>query len=100
MAEGDDGFIELLLDSKETIARLHTCLKKVLRLQERNSAERRPLEVPGNTEDRLQTNPRIKLPKLNLLTFNGNLLHWQEFWDIFDSAVNQQNISQRSAVTL
>ena len=25
--------------------------------------------------------------------FNGNLLHWQEFWDIFDSAVHQQDIS-------
>ena len=29
-AEGDNGFIELLLDSKETIACLHIHLKKVL----------------------------------------------------------------------
>jgi len=36
------------------------------------------------------------LPKLSLPTFDGNLLHWQEFWDIFDSTVNQQNISNVS----
>ena len=40
-----------------------------------------------------QSNPRMKLPKLNLLIFDGDLLHWQEFWDIFDSAVHQQDIS-------
>jgi len=38
----------------------------------------------------------MKLPKLNLPTFDCNLLHWQEFWDIFDSAINQQNISNVS----
>ena len=29
-----------------------------------------------------QPNSRMKLPKLSLPTFDGDLLHWQEFWNI------------------
>ena len=35
----------------------------------------------------------MKLPKLDLPTFNGNLLGWQEFWDIFNSTIHQQSLS-------
>ena len=30
----------------------------------------------------------VKLPKLNLQSFNGDILEFQEFWDSFDSAIN------------
>ena len=30
-----------------------------------------------------------KLPKLNLPIFSGNPLHWQSFWDSFDTAVHR-----------
>ena len=40
-----------------------------------------------------QLNPQMKLPKLNLLTFDVDLLHQQIFWDIFESTVHQQDIS-------
>jgi len=53
-AEGDDGFVELLLDSKETSGRLQACLKKVFRLQER--AERRPLPREPLAEEKKPTN--------------------------------------------
>ncbi|XP_071176443.1 uncharacterized protein [Mytilus edulis] len=32
-----------------------------------------------------------KLPKLNLPTFDGNVLEWQSFWDSFDSAIHNNN---------
>ena len=32
---------------------------------------------------------RAKLPKLEVRKFGGRLQEWQEFWDSFDSAVNQ-----------
>jgi hypothetical protein len=32
---------------------------------------------------------RAKLPKLEVKKFGGKLQEWQEFWDSFDSAVNQ-----------
>ena len=35
----------------------------------------------------------MKLLTLNLPTFNGDLLYWQEFWDVFDSTIHQQSIS-------
>ena len=44
------------------------------------------LQSPDHGEQ--QSNPQMKLPKLNLPTFNGNLLQWQEFRNLFDSAVH------------
>jgi hypothetical protein len=35
------------------------------------------------------SNKNVKLPKLQLVKFDGNMLKWQEFWDSFDSSVNQ-----------
>ena len=89
-AEGDDGIIELLLDLKEIAARLQARLNKGLRQKER--AERQPLEKREEPVEQ-QPNSWMKLLKLNLPTFDGNLLHWQEFWDIFDSVVHHQDIS-------
>ena len=90
--EGDDGIIELLLDSKEMTAHLQAYLNKVLRLKEKLEGwPLKNLQSPDHGEQ--QPNPRMGLPILNLPTFDGNLLQWQEFWDIFDFIVHQQNIS-------
>ena len=35
----------------------------------------------------------MKLPKLNLPTFDSNILQWREFWDLFNSAIHEQEIS-------
>ena len=35
------------------------------------------------------TRGRVKLPKLSIPSFNGNITKWMRFWDSFDSAVNQ-----------
>jgi len=86
-AEGDDGYIELLLDLKETIGHLQVHLRKVLRLQDKVAEKQRPLEISDE-----QANMRVKLPKLNLLMLDGDLLHWQELWDIFNTTVNQRRI--------
>ena len=70
------------MDLKETTARLRVCLNKALRMMEK--AERQPLENEGEPKGEpteLQPNPPMKLPKLSLPVFDGNLLHWQEFWD-------------------
>ena len=78
-ADSDDGLIELLLDSNETVARLQGRLAQVLRKQEKGL---RPL-LPNTTETLEQRNKvtsQIKLPKMNLPVFDGNILCWQEFW--------------------
>ncbi|XP_073955010.1 uncharacterized protein [Choristoneura fumiferana] len=33
-----------------------------------------------------------KLPKLDLPTFDGNLLRWQEFWDQYKSNIHERNL--------
>ena len=33
--------------------------------------------------------PTIKLPKLELQKFNGNILRWQEFWDSFEASIHR-----------
>ena len=32
--------------------------------------------------------PRVKLPKLSLKKFNGDLTQWVTFWDIFESSIH------------
>ena len=32
--------------------------------------------------------PCIKLPKLELSKFDGNILKWQEFWDMYEATIN------------
>jgi len=36
---------------------------------------------------------KIKLPKLNFPTFDGDILRSQEFWDVYKSAVHEQELS-------
>ena len=32
----------------------------------------------------------VKLPKINIPTFDGEMLHWQTFWEQFGIAVDEQ----------
>ena len=93
-ADGDDGIVELILDSNETVARLQGRLAQVLRKQEK-SAKALPVKATeplDNPEPREKVTSQIRLPKLNLPTFDGNILCWQEFWDVFNSSVHEQEI--------
>ena len=74
--EGDDGLIELLLDLKEMASCLIARLTKVTRLQER--AQERPLTSMREPSEREQTNcsVQMKLPKLQLPIFEGDILQW------------------------
>jgi len=33
---------------------------------------------------------QVNLPKLQFLSFDGDLQQWQEYWDVFDASVHQQ----------
>ena len=73
-AEGDDGFIKLLLDSSETVSQLQGRLSQVLRKQER-STPTKPECSRTSVEMEPKVKPQVKLPKLNLPNFDGNILH-------------------------
>ena len=36
----------------------------------------------------LYSGPKVKLPKLSLKTFNGDLTTWTTFWDTFESSIH------------
>ena len=40
-----------------------------------------------------RTSNNTKLPKLNLPTFNGDVLQWQSFFDSFTAAIDNKNIA-------
>ena len=44
----------------------------------------------------LSADSQMHLPKLHLANFDGNILRWPEFWNVFESSVDKQNISKVS----
>ena len=48
--------------------------------------------MESSGESREKVTSQIRLPKLNLPTLDGNILCWQEFWDIFKSSVHEEEI--------
>jgi len=95
--DGDDGLIELLLDSHEMKVRLEGCLELDLRKLERN----RPSLAKVNDSSpgqKVEVTSQIKLPKLDSPTFYGDMLHWQEFWDVFNVAVHEQEVPKVTVI--
>ena len=88
---GDSGFIELLLDVNEMVARLQSRISQVLRRQERGIPAILESLRPFSDMDH-KVEPQVKLPKLNLPNFDGNYLNCQEFWDIFKSTIPEQDL--------
>ena len=93
-ADGKEGYVELLLDSGECIGRLKARLKRIQR--KLDIKRRTPLDPMAAVSSQhvawsvSNSGLQISLPKLQLQTFDGNLQQWQEFWDIFDASVHQQ----------
>ena len=53
------------------------------------------VQSPVNLSSQGQlSNLKVSLSKLQLLTFNGDIQQWPEFWDMFNSAVHEQTSSQ------
>lgn len=48
--------------------------------------------TPSASTDTVTREHRVKLPKLTTPTFDGNLTMWTPFWDLFDSAINQNSV--------
>ena len=93
-ADGKEGYVEILLNSGECIGRLNARLKRIQRkLEVERRAPLNPVAVATNQQvagGLSNGGLQVSLPKLQLQTFDGNLQQWQEFWEIFDAAVHQQ----------
>ena len=100
VAEGSEGYIEILMEANNLVSHLETHLKVIARIRQKARAkvlsggETETMVNPSvrmqpggyNTElitrlisSSLGENLRVNLPKLQLPVFDGNLQQWQEF---------------------
>ena len=118
IAEGEEGFIEVMFMANDTLARLKARITLISRKHEQ-AIHTRPLT--SSSQEQLQSiveqaavqaarvviqeslshsrtqndtiDTSIRLLKMQLPNFDGNVLKWPEFWDVFESSVDRQNIS-------
>ena len=108
MAEGSEGYIEILMDANEMVARLQSRFKLIARARTRIKTLTTTKEVGAivNTSGNLPSGGynieptnlgssdmgvlKVNHPKLQLPVFEGNIQQWQEFWDSFNSAIHEQ----------
>ena len=62
---------------------------------ERNNSEHSSIRETSSNHTRSPSNPteilKTKLPKLELKTFDGSILNWQQFWDRFQSSIDSNS---------
>ena len=84
--------MELAYKEKLEMERLQV---KKLRLQNEKELKCTEIEINGEESNQQNSGQRatykstVKLPKFELMKFDGNLLKWQEFWDLFHTIVNR-----------
>ena len=60
---------------------LHSKLEKVL--FDTSHKVRTLTAAPAEPGSTASDSTRIKLPKLDVITFNGSIIHWKQFWEQF-----------------
>ena len=101
VTEGEDGLIETLSNGKEVLSRLKVRITIILRkreqialqatrtvIQENLSLQAPSFQPPENVSSN-NIESSVRLPKLQLPNFDGNVLRWPEFWDIYESSVHR-----------
>ena len=109
VAGGNEGFVEMMLNSNEAVARLRARLRQIAKLRDSktvlnpeaatfqpNTLESVIQSSPHNLSSQGQLTMRVSLPKLQLVTFGGDIQQWPEFWDMFNSSVHEQNLPKVS----
>ncbi|XP_022802638.1 uncharacterized protein LOC111340115 [Stylophora pistillata] len=96
---------EDIADEIERSGRLRADATQILAAIEEQLAEQGTPPLPPMTPQHVQASlnlsqsnqssqqkvVRAKLPKLEVKKFNGKLCKWQEFWDLFESAIHQND---------
>ena len=96
-----DKRIQTVLSEEEVIGDMEESSRRLLLIEEGlslaenclvriNNAEVYPSSPQGNLSDVFNRNKSVKLPTLNLPTFQGDPLEWHHFWDIFRNAVHSR----------
>ena len=118
--EAIEQFQTTLDEESESIEEVITTISELKILKEENEKRRKELELSQNTslEQRVtqvqeqvaqlqylksgnvasiwsqsSVQGSLKPPKLEIATFNGDVLRWQEFWDTFEAAIHNTDYS-------
>ena len=84
----------LLLDSgEEALTEERSKVKKVLlKIDLKVKAVKQlPQDVESSPKLSKAEAPRIRLPKISVPSFNGNILNWTSFWEQFEVASDSQD---------
>jgi hypothetical protein len=87
--EGLEGEIQQSDENKEKIYESLTRVNKVLDAPTTPT----PAATPAAATASSDRGAKIKLPKLTLPHFNGSLMKWPTFWDSYESAVHNKDLS-------
>ena len=80
------------IDEEDELAALHSRLEKCLFHISQRVKQLSITPIPEST-CAPTSNPDgsgVRLPKLNVPTFDGNIIHWKQFWDQFNVAVHSK----------
>ena len=93
--EHEQKILEVELEAKRKMAQTEkemelkrTTVDIELKMKAEVEQKRLELEKQFGVPITRQT-PAIKLPKLELQKFDGNILKWQEFWDSFEASIHR-----------
>ena len=86
----EDAFIDVMTKIDDVLTKIYNL--------ETNNSEHSSVRQTTSNHTRSPSNPtktvKVKLPKLELKPFDGNILNWQPFWDRFQSSIDSDsNIS-------
>ena len=85
--EKDRELEKLKLEQEERIALEKLNIEKLRLERQVRSSETRKTSTSENTVNQ----GNIKLPKLELIKFDGNIFRWQEFWDSYEATIHNNN---------
>ena len=72
-----------------TLSKINEQLAKATETEDKRNTVVSHEVSPASTRV-LAAEQKVKLPKIELKTFDGNILNWQQFWDQFESSVHTQ----------
>ncbi|XP_077553123.1 uncharacterized protein LOC144167838 [Haemaphysalis longicornis] len=89
--DAEDEFTHAIEYSDKIVTCLARLKSRVKRSCNNNSGGGNPEQGSDAIRARAATAAKVKLPKLELLKFNGNRRNWQPFWEQFETAIHKNS---------
>jgi hypothetical protein len=81
-------------EAEEILVRAKSVRKDATRLLQKSNGEEGSDVGSNQTSSNKHSGPQVRLPKLELPSFGGNVLQWQPFWDQFKAGVGDTDLPE------